>query len=120
MTLRQTHTYVVMNVTRGTYDEVARKMRDAGYDHVFGEDGEIDMHGVALGAETDNAGCECKERVNKKLAETNTQLDYNLMCETDVFVSTIKLDEKKRGRPTRMLATYCPFCGTRLKKELEK
>lgn len=47
------HTYVLMTVSKATYDEVAAKMKEAGYDHVFhdekDEDGVlIDMHGIAL------------------------------------------------------------------------
>lgn len=42
-----THTYVVMELSQAAYDEIAAKMRAAGYDHVFGSDGEIDMHGIA-------------------------------------------------------------------------
>jgi len=49
-----TYTYVLMEVSDQTYDEVANIMRTAGYDDVFhehrgGEVGvSIDMHGVAL------------------------------------------------------------------------
>ncbi len=41
------HTYVLCEVSRAAYDEIAAKLRAAGYDHAF--DGEcIDMHGIAL------------------------------------------------------------------------
>lgn len=43
-----THTYVLMEVSQATYDEVARLMRGACYDHVFGRDNEIDMNGIAV------------------------------------------------------------------------
>lgn len=49
-----THTYVVLEVSAATYDEIASLLRDAGYDHVFGDDGEIDMHGLALAKEPIN------------------------------------------------------------------
>jgi len=42
-----THTYVTLPVSRATYDEVTKLLRAAEYDHCF-EDGEIDMHGLAL------------------------------------------------------------------------
>lgn len=42
-----THTFVTMEVSRAAYDEIAGKMRDAGYGHAF-VDGLIDMHGIAL------------------------------------------------------------------------
>jgi hypothetical protein len=43
-----THTFAELEVTRATYDEIARKLRAAGYDHAFGTDGLIDMHGIAI------------------------------------------------------------------------
>ena len=46
-TPRFTYTYVTMDVSGLTYDEIAKKLRAAGYDHVFHE-GLIDMHGLAL------------------------------------------------------------------------
>lgn len=45
-----THTYVVLEVSKACYDEIAKKLKEAGYDHVF-NDGEIDMHGIALAIE---------------------------------------------------------------------
>jgi len=42
------YTFVLMEVSQQAYDEIAKKLRDAGYDHVFGDDGEMDMHGIAL------------------------------------------------------------------------
>ena len=43
-----TYTYVLMELSQVAYDEIAKKMREAEYDHAFGEDGEIDMHGIAV------------------------------------------------------------------------
>ena len=47
-----THTYAVLEVSQAAYDEIAAKLREVGYDHVFHEergDGVvIDMHGVGL------------------------------------------------------------------------
>lgn len=42
------HTYALLEVSAEAYDEIAAKLREAGYDHAFGEEGEIDMHGLAL------------------------------------------------------------------------
>lgn len=53
--LRQTHTFVVLDLEPATFREIAAKLVDAGYDHAFVEqDGRtvIDMQGIAL-AETD-------------------------------------------------------------------
>ena len=43
-----THTYVVLELSPAAYDEIAGKLRAAAYDHAFGDDGEIDMHGIAV------------------------------------------------------------------------
>lgn len=48
MTLRQTHTYALLEISEAAYEEIAGKLREAGYGHAFGEDGEIDMHGIAV------------------------------------------------------------------------
>jgi hypothetical protein len=47
--LRQTHTYVTMDVPKVFYDLVREKLLAAGYDHaVDDKEGELDMHGLAL------------------------------------------------------------------------
>jgi hypothetical protein len=47
-----TYTYVELEVSAATYDEIALKLREAGYTHAFDERREgppaIDMHGIAL------------------------------------------------------------------------
>lgn len=43
-----THTYAMLEVSRAAYDEIAAKLREAGYDHAFRPEGcrmAIDMHG---------------------------------------------------------------------------
>lgn len=45
---RQTHTHANLEVSQAVYDEIAGKLRAAGYDDAFGRNGEIDMHGIAL------------------------------------------------------------------------
>lgn len=42
------YTYALLEVSRLAYDEIAGKLRAAGYDHAFGRDEEIDMHGIAI------------------------------------------------------------------------
>lgn len=44
----RTHTYVTMEVSSSVYEEVLKKLIDAGYQYVIGENGELDMHGIAL------------------------------------------------------------------------
>lgn len=49
MTIRQTHTYVTMDVPVEFYNYVRKRLLDAGYDHaVNDEQHELDMHGIAL------------------------------------------------------------------------
>lgn len=47
--LRATRTYVILEVTPQVFQEIAAKLREAGYDHAFSEDDSvIDMQGIAL------------------------------------------------------------------------
>jgi hypothetical protein len=48
MPIRQTHTFVTLEVDARTYIVIERKLRDAGYDHVFQPDGTIDMSGIGI------------------------------------------------------------------------
>jgi hypothetical protein len=57
-----TYTYAIMEVSRETFEEILRKMQEAGYEHAIhaersGRDPVIDMHGIALAVkEAKNAG----------------------------------------------------------------
>lgn len=48
--IRATRTYALMEVSEGAYNEILKKLRDAGYDHAIHDDegGALDMHGIAL------------------------------------------------------------------------
>jgi hypothetical protein len=46
-----THTYAVLELSKAAHEEIATKLRAAGYDHSFMEDGVIDMHGIAVALE---------------------------------------------------------------------
>ena len=46
-----THTYALLELSAAAYEEIERKLREAGYDHAFDEDGVIDMHGIGVGRE---------------------------------------------------------------------
>lgn len=49
MRIRQTHTYAILPVSRSAFEEIKSKLTEAGYEHVFDEDGNvIDMNGLAL------------------------------------------------------------------------
>ena len=60
--------------------------------------------------------CDCIETVNKHLAEFNTKIELPMWTSSGTrrpFVQTMKVDEKKRGKPRMMFANCCPFCGER-------
>lgn len=44
------YTFAIMEVSEAVYEEVAAKLREAGYDQAFVE-GCLDMHGIALAKE---------------------------------------------------------------------
>ncbi len=50
--LRQTHTYVILDISSAAYAEIKSLLEKAGYQHVFHRDLEdvilIDMQGIAL------------------------------------------------------------------------
>lgn len=52
LTHTRTHTYAVMHVSREAYEEIARQLREAGYEHAFHDEGRdgivLDMHGIAI------------------------------------------------------------------------
>jgi len=58
MTHTMTRTYVELEVSEAAYDEIAEKLRNAGYGHVFDKDNKgnivIDMHGIALKKDNKN------------------------------------------------------------------
>lgn len=44
-----THAFVTLGLSDAAYDEIAQKLKDAGYHHCFtDEDGAIDMHGIGV------------------------------------------------------------------------
>lgn len=64
--------------------------------------------------------CNCISEVEAKLKETgrNTKLDIPItfsltgkLSADRVNVATCKRDDKKREKPLRLFAAYCPFCG---------
>jgi hypothetical protein len=46
--IRTTHTYAELEVSEATYKEIKEKLKDAGYDHCFMDDGAVNMIGIAL------------------------------------------------------------------------
>lgn len=59
--------------------------------------------------------CDCIENVEKRLKAqdppNNTMLLLNLLGPRRALVATCKRDDKKRQKPSYMMATFCPFCG---------
>lgn len=49
--VRNTHTYVILELSQAAFDEIKRKLEAAEYQHAFMPGGEIDMHGIAVKAE---------------------------------------------------------------------
>jgi hypothetical protein len=45
--MTHTHTFSILPVSPGTFEEIRSKLKAAGYDHALFEDG-IDMHGIAI------------------------------------------------------------------------
>lgn len=66
--------------------------------------------------------CECQQVINVGLEKHNVRLAACFSGKTMKFhpylIQTEKVDEKKRSkRAPLVLATFCPFCGEKLKKE---
>lgn len=74
--------------------------------------------------------CDCIETVNEKLAEQNLALDTSFVFSkgmktgsAELTISTHWKDaaKKQRGKkPTTIIVTFCPFCGTRADGLTEK
>lgn len=45
---RTTHTYALLEVSPGAYDEITDRLRYYGWEAAINDEGEIDMHGLAL------------------------------------------------------------------------
>ena len=46
--MRQTHTYVTLDISRQAYDEIRAKLAAADYGHCFIDENTIDMSGIAV------------------------------------------------------------------------
>lgn len=65
--------------------------------------------------------CKCVDTMNEHLAKMNTRLAQALMADVTgpgkaqmaprLIILTVKVNEKKRGKPHTALASFCPFCG---------
>lgn len=51
MALRTTHTFAILELSSQAYEEIKKKLLEAGYSHAIMEDGGrevIDMHGIGV------------------------------------------------------------------------
>lgn len=75
--------------------------------------------------------CDCIEMTNKDLQENHIEFNTRIhipivfdfkngLCkEPQAMIVTEKLDDKKRVKPIKLFASYCPFCGKKYKEEDE-
>lgn len=63
-----------------------------------------------------NGTCSCWRKVNNTLKEHNTQLSQSFTISGHMYlnVATEKI-EKSRKQPKAIIASFCPFCGQKLK-----
>lgn len=87
-----------------------------GLDHVAGVDG-----GVLVDGEDEMKEHNCVHEINEELRAHNSILSQALSLSGRelIALSTTKLDSKKRGRPINVFASYCPFCGIQLNKDMK-
>jgi hypothetical protein len=67
--------------------------------------------------------CECIERINPLLKPYNTQLELVLFFDGTPIRPVIgveKVDSKVRGKPTGIIAKYCPFCGEKYPEKVNE
>ena len=62
--------------------------------------------------------CDCIANASNMLREHNASLMTTMLSKPErVVLETFKIDTRKRGKPPRMVATCCPFCGERYEPE---
>ena len=64
----------------------------------------------------------CFVAADKALAEHNTAIDFAFSITDSAArpqIRTYKVNSAKRGQPKKLLATYCPFCGSALQRVSE-
>ena len=69
--------------------------------------------------------CDCMKQINEGLAAHNTRVEQVFILSGNSVgmpwpIATVQV-EKGRGKPkaARLLASYCPMCGVKLKPEAE-
>lgn len=65
--------------------------------------------------------CKCADAVDAELAAKNGRLAFGFTVRegrmelTRPLIQLEKLDGKKRGKLPSLVASYCPFCGEKLR-----
>lgn len=61
--------------------------------------------------------CDCIEKIDADLKADGQCVDATMFGERKATVMLIRTDkwkhENRRGKPSRMIASYCPFCGVK-------
>lgn len=65
--------------------------------------------------------CGCIARINAMpdMQATNSVILVSYFGRPRAFVTTCKADEKKRGKPSMLMASYCPFCGIKYQHRID-
>lgn len=83
MSIKQTHTFSILEISQAAYEEIKGKLIEAGYQQTIMEEGErevIDMNGIAITAEvfesvdTKNVRRHCGHRAEYLYRDTNNDL----------------------------------------------
>lgn len=61
-----THTYATLEISKPAYEEIRSKLKEAGYEHAFHDDGLIDMHGIGIAVQEEVPGA---KTVRERLAQ---------------------------------------------------
>jgi hypothetical protein len=76
--MRQTHTFVILDLSPAAYAEIRKKLDDAGYQHAFmRSDGRdvIDMQGIAVASE--NSARETVQEFRKRTTPITVTWPFN-------------------------------------------
>lgn len=62
---------------------------------------------------------DCIGNINQQLKDHNTRIAEAISLSAEprelIQIATVKLDSSNRKKPANLFATYCPFCGVKLK-----
>jgi hypothetical protein len=70
--------------------------------------------------------CDNQKQIEEALRERNTRLGFGFgivngkMEMVGPFITTEKIDSKRRGKPTAVFCLYCPFCGEKTPDKSEE